>query len=51
MSDYYLKLNTQDKVALTGQLNHREVKSLEVTKIGGAEQRGALPIKFEIIRK
>ncbi len=48
MSDYYLKLKTKDKMLDTGQVDTRDVKILEVTKLGGAECQKREGIKFEI---
>jgi archaellum biogenesis ATPase FlaH len=47
MSDYYLKLRSQDPLLEPGQIDTRVIKLLEVTKLGGAERRGE-SIKFEI---
>jgi archaellum biogenesis ATPase FlaH len=47
MSDYYLRLKSQDPLLEPGQIDTRVVKLLEVTKLGGAERRGE-GIKFEI---
>jgi len=47
MSDYYLKLKSQDPLLEPGQIDTRVIKMLEVTKLGGAERRGE-GIKFEI---
>ena len=48
MSDYYLRLRSKDMVLGTGQVDTREVKILEVTKLGGAERPTQEGIKFEI---
>jgi flagellar protein FlaH len=47
MSDYYLRLKSQDPLLEPGQIDTRVIKLLEVTKLGGAERR-AEGIKFEI---
>ena len=47
MSDYYLKLSSQDMILETGQIDTREIKMMEVTKLAGAE-RWQEGIKFEI---
>ena len=47
MSDYYLRLKSQDPLLEPGQIDTRVIKMLEVTKLGGAERRGE-GIKFEI---
>jgi archaellum biogenesis ATPase FlaH len=47
MSDYYLRLKSQDPLLEPGQIDTRVIKLLEVTKLGGAERRGE-GIKFEI---
>ena len=49
ISDYYLKLKNEEKVAATGQLNHQNTKLLEVTKLNGVEQFKRKAIKFEIV--
>jgi archaellum biogenesis ATPase FlaH len=48
MSDYYLKLSTQDSLLQSGQLDTREMKILSVTKLAGAERYEQGDIKFEI---
>lgn len=48
MSDYYLKLRSQDSVLEAGKLDIRIIKMMEVTKIGGADCWGHPPLKFEI---
>ena len=48
MSDYYLKLKSKDAMLEPGQIDTRVIKSLEVTKLGGAERLGQEGIKFEI---
>ena len=47
MSDYYLKLRSQDVVLSSGQIDTRVIKVLEVTKLAGAD-RAQDGIKFEI---
>ena len=47
MSDYYLRLKSQDPLLEPGQIDTRVIKMLEVTKLGGAERQGE-GIKFEI---
>ena len=48
MSDYYMRLRSQDAILQAGQVDTRVIKVLEVTKLGGADRRGQAPIKFEI---
>ena len=48
MSDYYLKLRSNDAILDTGQIDTRIIKILEVTKISGAERWGGEGMKFEI---
>ena len=48
ISDYYLKLTTQDVMLAAGQLETRVIKVLEVTKLRGAERHAAPDLKFEI---
>jgi archaellum biogenesis ATPase FlaH len=48
MSDYYLKLRSQDMLLGTGQIDTRVIKSMEVSKLGGAERQGQEALKFEI---
>ncbi len=48
MSDYYLRLRSQDSMLDTGQIDTRIIKTLEVTKMAGAERWGQEGIKFEI---
>lgn len=48
MSDYYLRLKSNDQMLDTGQVDTRIIKVLEVTKLGGAERHGGEGIKFEI---
>ena len=48
MSDYYLKLRSQDVILASGQIDTRVIKMLEVSKLAGAERGGQEGIKFEI---
>ena len=48
ISDYYLKLRSKDMMLETGQVDTRNVKVLEVTKLAGAERRTQDDVKFEI---
>ncbi|MFC1990683.1 ATPase domain-containing protein [Chloroflexota bacterium] len=48
ISDYYLKLKSQDMLLETGQLDSRAIKVLGVTKLCGAERLAQEDIKFEI---
>lgn len=48
MSDYYLKLRSQDALLEPGKVDTRIIKILEVTKICGAERYGGEGMKFEI---
>ena len=48
MSDYYLRLRSNDMMLDTGQVDTRVIKILEVTKLGGAERHSGEGIKFEI---
>jgi archaellum biogenesis ATPase FlaH len=48
MSDYYIRLRSHDSMLDTGQIDTRVIKTLEVTKLGGAERWGQENIKFEI---
>jgi len=48
MSDYYLRLRSQDMLLETGQVDTRVIKLLEVTKLRGAECPSHEGIKFEI---
>jgi archaellum biogenesis ATPase FlaH len=48
MSDYYLKLRSQDAIIDAGKMDTRIIKVLEVTKICGAERWGGEGMKFEI---
>jgi archaellum biogenesis ATPase FlaH len=48
MSDYYLRLRSQDSILEAGQLDTRVIKMLEVTKMGGVERAGGKGTRFEI---
>ena len=48
MSDYYLRLRSQDAILQPGQVDTRVIKLLEVTKLAGADRQGQAGIKFEI---
>jgi archaellum biogenesis ATPase FlaH len=48
ISDYYLKLKSQDVMLDAGQVDTRVIKILEVTKLGGAERPNCSVLKFEI---
>jgi archaellum biogenesis ATPase FlaH len=48
MSDYYLSLQTPDQILGKGQIETRVVKTMVVTKMGGAERHGMEPYRFEI---
>jgi archaellum biogenesis ATPase FlaH len=48
ISDYYLKLKSQDAMLDVGQVDTRIIKILEVSKLGGAERPGSSGLKFEI---
>jgi archaellum biogenesis ATPase FlaH len=48
ISDYYLKVKSQDVMLDVGQVDTRNIKILEVSKLGGAERRGQSGFKFEI---
>ena len=48
MSDYYLKLRSNDAILDRGQVDTRIIKIMEVTKISGAERWGGEGMKFEI---
>ncbi len=48
VSDYYLKLNSQDVVLAAGHLDNRIVKAMEITKLAGAERQKQPSVKFEI---
>ena len=48
MSDYYLKLRTNDAILDAGKIDTRIIKILEVTKLCGAERYAQPGMKFEI---
>jgi archaellum biogenesis ATPase FlaH len=48
MSDYYLKLRSQDAMLDAGKVDTRIIKVLDVTKLCGAERWGGQGMKFEI---
>ncbi len=48
MSDYYLKLKSQDAMLEPGQVDTRQIKILDVTKLAGADRRAQGDIRFEI---
>ncbi len=48
MSDYYLRLRSQDMMLASGQVDTRVIKVLEVTKLCGAERYSQEGIRFEI---
>jgi len=48
MSDYYLKLRSQDAILEAGKMNVHVIKVLDITKLGGAERWGEEGLKFEI---
>lgn len=48
MSDYYLKLRSRDVMLESGMVDERDVKTLQVTKLAGAERYGNEGVKFEI---
>jgi archaellum biogenesis ATPase FlaH len=48
MSDYYLKLKSQDAILEAGKLDMRVIKVLEVTKLCGAERWHGEGMRFEI---
>ena len=48
MSDYYIRLTSQDMMLDAGQVDTRVVKVLEVIKIAGAERPVPEGVKFEI---
>jgi archaellum biogenesis ATPase FlaH len=48
ISDYYLKLKSHDAMLDVGQVDTRVIKTLEVSKLGGAERPGQSGFKFEI---
>ncbi len=48
VSDYYLKLKSQDMVLVSGHLDTRVIKTLEVVKLAGAERHWQTSFRFEI---
>ena len=48
MSDYYLRLRSDEMIIWSGQIENRVIKKLEVLKLRGAEQQGGEGVKFEI---
>ena len=48
ISDYYLRLTTQNVILAPGQVENRIIKALEVTKLRGAERHTPSDLKFEI---
>ena len=48
MSDYYLRLRSQDTIICQGLMDARKIKSLEICKLRGAEQNNLEKIEFEI---
>jgi archaellum biogenesis ATPase FlaH len=48
VSDYYIKLKSQDVVLEAGHLDTRIVKMMEVTKLAGMERQWQPGLKFEI---
>jgi archaellum biogenesis ATPase FlaH len=48
VSDYYIKLKSQDVVLEAGHIDTRIVKTLEVTKLAGAERQWQPAVTFEI---
>lgn len=48
MSDYYLRLKSQDVMLEAGQIDTRVIKMMEVIKLAGAECHGNKGVKFEI---
>jgi len=48
MSDYYLKLQSNNVVLGAGQVETRNIKTMDVPRLAGAERRGQAGIKFEI---
>ena len=48
ISDYYLRLKSQDMMLGKGQFDTRVIKSLEVVKLGGVERWGMDSYRFEI---
>lgn len=48
MSDYYLRLNSNDKILWSGIMEGRSIKSMEILKQRGVELRGGEKVEFEI---
>jgi flagellar protein FlaH len=48
MSDYYLKLRTDNPMLDTGKMDTRIIKVLEVTRLAGANRMGQPAMKFEV---
>ena len=48
VSDYYLRLRSDETIIWSGQIENRVIKRLEVMKLRGAEQQGGEGVKFEI---
>ena len=48
MSDYYLRLRSEEMIIWSGQIENRIIKRMEVMKLRGAEQQGGEGVKFEI---
>jgi archaellum biogenesis ATPase FlaH len=48
MSDYYLRLSSNDKILWSGIMEGRSIKTLEVLKQRGIELRGGEKVEFEI---
>ena len=48
MSDYYLKLRSQDAMLDPGQVDTRAIKILDVTKLAGADRQAQGDIRFEV---
>jgi archaellum biogenesis ATPase FlaH len=48
VSDYFLKLKSQEVVIAGGHIDKRIIKVLEVTKLAGAERRWPTGLQFEI---
>lgn len=48
MSDYYLKLRSHDAMLGPGQVDTRQIKILDVTKLAGADRRAQGDVRFEI---
>jgi len=48
MSDYYLRLRSEETLLWAGQMDGRVIKILEALKLRGVERQAGEPIKFEI---